>query len=343
MKEAKNDIDFTLIGKYLDGETSASEKKQVDDWINRSEDNRTEFTRIKNLWDQAESMMLESKAPVNTDAAWERFQSRISGADPLTLEAPGEFKKDKPFRNITFYLLRIAAAIVVVLALYTLYNNLIRQPDMIDVVAENEIRETVLPDESAITLNENSTVTYPERFVKEKRVVELKGEAFFEVKRDVKKPFVVQVPDALIEVLGTSFNVRAIEMEPEVTVTVQDGKVMLSDKEDIAYVVLEAHEKGILNKETGHIEKYVSTDESEMFWKTRTLIFRDTQLSKVFETLEKIYEVKIIVKDDAVKECLLTAKFQDQDIDEILANIAINFELEIQKKDSTFEITGDGC
>jgi ferric-dicitrate binding protein FerR (iron transport regulator) len=147
----------------------------------------------------------------------------------------------------------------------------------------------------------------------------------------------------MIEVLGTSFNVRALENETEVTVTVQKGKVMLADKEDIAYVVLEPHEKGILNRETGHIEKYFSPDESEMFWKTRTLIFRDTPLSSVFKTLEKVYEVKIIILNEAVKTCLLTAKFQDQNIDEILANIAINFGFTVQKKESSFVISGEGC
>jgi transmembrane sensor len=340
MKEENNDIDYTLIGKYLDGESSASESRKLENWINRSDSNLSEYNRIKNLWEKAESMTGESKAPVNTDKAWEKLQYRISGALPDSTIEPD---RRSQARNLTYYLSRIAAIVIVVVGLYMIYKQLIRQPEIIDLVAVNEIRETTLPDHSAITLNENSTLTYPERFTKEKRVVELKGEAFFEVKRNIKKPFVIQVPDAVIEVLGTSFNVRALETEPEVTVTVQDGKVMLTDKENIAYVELEAHEKGILNRETGHIEKYISTDESEMFWKTRTLIFRDTQLSKVFETLEKVYKVKIIIQNEAVKECLLSAKFQDQDIDEVLANIAINFELTVQKKDSSYEISGDGC
>ena len=340
MKEANNDIDYTLIGKYLDGESSASESRKMENWINRSDANRSEYNRIKNLWEKAETMTADSKAPVNTDRAWEKLQYRISGAVPDSTARP-DIRPQA--RSLTYYLTRIAAMIVVAVGLYMTYKQLIREPEIIDLVAVNEIRETTLPDQSAITLNENSTLTYPERFSKEKRVVELKGEAFFEVKRNVKKPFVIQVPDALIEVLGTSFNVRALEAEPEVTVTVQDGKVMLTDKENIAYVELEAHEKGILNRETGHIEKYISTDESEMFWKTRTLIFRDTQLSRVFETLEKVYKVKIIIQNEAIKECLLSAKFQDQDIDEILANIAINFDLTVQKKDSSYEISGDGC
>jgi len=343
MKEEKNHIDYTLLGKYLDGETTASENKRVESWINLDAENKSEFLRVKKLWDQAPGIYPETKAPVDTNAAWEKVHGRISGRSPGEGESFTERESIKKTRRILYYVTRIAAIIVFVFALYILYNTYIKEPDLIDFVAENEIKETVLPDKSIVTLNENTSITYPEKFVRDTRIVELEGEAFFEVKRNIKKPFVIQVPNAFIEVLGTSFNVRAIEAEPEITVTVQDGKVKLSDKDDIAYIVLEKYEKGVFNKNTGHIEKYVSTDDSEIFWKTRTLIFRDTQLSKVFETLEKVYQVKINVQNEKVGECRLTAKFQDESIEKILENIAINFELVIQKHNTTFDIVGDGC
>ena len=343
MKEEKNHIEYSLIGKYLEGIASPEENMEVEEWINQSQKNRAEFQHIKRIWELAESGIPGGEAPVNTERAWEKLKGRIVEKNSRDRIVPDSSIDQARTRNITYYVLRVAAVIVVVLAFYTLYINYIKGPDLIEVLAENGIRETVLPDESSVTLNENSAITFPERFVKDKRVVELKGEAFFEVKRDDDKPFIIRVPEAVIEVLGTSFNVRAIEADPEVVVTVQEGKVMLSDKENIAYIVLEKYEKGVLNKESGHIEKYVATDESEMFWKTRTLIFRDTQLSKVFEVLEKLYDVKIKILNDEIKKCLLTAKFQDQEIEEIMANIAINFDLEIQQDGSSIEISGDGC
>jgi ferric-dicitrate binding protein FerR (iron transport regulator) len=343
MKRSKNDMDYTLIGKYLEGIASPGEKEQVDKWINESAGNKAEFQRIEKIWNLAESGGSGRDVSVNTENAWKKLQGRILDEDVRQRILSGQMRKDGRTSRIIYYLSGIAAVIVIALGFYALYNTLIKKPELIDVVAENEIMETVLPDKSSVTLNENTTITYPESFVKDKRVVELKGEAFFDVKRNPDRPFIIQVPEAIIEVLGTSFNVRALEQEPEVSVTVRDGKVMLSDADNIAYVVLEKHEKGILNKETGHIEKYVSTDESEMFWKTRTLIFRETPLSKVFEVLEKVYTIKITIQNDNIEKCLLSAKFQEQEIEEILANIALSFDLEIQKKDSTFEISGDGC
>lgn len=343
MKEQHNDIDFILVGKYLDGSASEKEQKRIEKWLNESAENRKEFDRIKTIWNRSEFPHEGETVVVDTDAAWQKLRTRISGSSPGERTIRMIPENDDPRRNITSYLLRIAAVIVVAIGLYTIYNNFLKQPEMVSLVAESEITESALPDESRVTLNENTTLTYPEKFVRDKRIVELEGEAFFEVTRNVEKPFVVRVPEAVIEVLGTSFNVRALETEPEVTVTVQEGKVMLSDREDIAYVVLGKNEKGVLNKETGHIEKHVSTDESELFWKTRTLIFRDTQLSKVFETLEKLFEVEIIMLNGTFGDCLLSAKFQDQDIDEILANIAVNFNLVISRKNDVFEISGDGC
>jgi transmembrane sensor len=343
MKEQQNDIDFTLIGKYLDGSASPADKKRINKWLNASPENRKEFDRIKSLWNSIEFPEKEKTITLNTDVAWEKLRARISGSDSggKTIRMIPESNVIQ--RSITYYLLRIAAVIVVVVGLYTVYNNFLKRPDLVRIIAGDEITESVLPDESYVTLNENTTLTYPEKFTRDKRIVELEGEAFFEVKRNVNKPFVVRVPEAVIEVLGTSFNVRALESEPEVTVTVQDGMVMLTDRDDIAYVKLEKNERGVLNKETGHIEKYISSDENELFWKTRTLIFRDTRLSKVFETLEKLYNVEIIMLNATFSECLLSGKFEDQEIGEILANIAINFNLEVNKKDNVFEISGNGC
>jgi ferric-dicitrate binding protein FerR (iron transport regulator) len=117
----------------------------------------------------------------------------------------------------------------------------------------------------------------------------------------------------------------------------------LSDEEDVAYVILERNEKGILNRETGHIEKYEKAKGNEMFWKSRTLMFRDTELSAVFITLERLYEKKITIKNDKILSCVLTGKFEDMDLEEILDKIAISFNLTVLKNNDTFEISGDGC
>jgi ferric-dicitrate binding protein FerR (iron transport regulator) len=368
MKDGEQHIDFVLISKYLSGESSQSEAKIIEDWRDSSKDNAAEFDRLARLWQEAVSLTSTTPASVNTDAAWNLLHGRIFGdeavsetkqpeSDSIHTLHPEDVKKgpekkdtstgsgytESKTRTLYFYTTRIAAVIVIGILIYAVFFTRGGHPDLIEVVTDNVITVTDLPDETKITLNENSRISYPEKFKAKDREVELTGEAFFEVNRNDEKPFVIYAQNAIIRVLGTSFNVRAVESESEVSVTVEQGKVRLSDEEDVAYVVLERNEKGIFNRNTGHIEKYERAEGSELFWRSRTLMFRDTELSAVFRTLERLYEMKIIIKNEKILSCVLTGKFQDMEIEEILEKIAINFNLTILKYNNTFEISGDGC
>jgi transmembrane sensor len=144
-------------------------------------------------------------------------------------------------------------------------------------------------------------------------------------------------------VLGTEFNIRDIEDEPDVTVTVKEGRVKFTDKDEVSYVYLESGEEGILHKNSGIIEKIRRADENDLFWKTRTLLFRNTRLSVVFKTLEKIFKIEIDVENSDILNCTLTGRFQDATAEEILDKIALSFDFKIQKQDKAFTVTGNGC
>ena len=340
MRENNEHIDFDLISKYLSGEASLEEIDAIDEWRESKAENQLEFDRMVVIWEEAQPWSKKDLAAVNTDAAWLSLHNRIRSQDsePGTTAEPSE-----NVRSLFYYVARIAAVLIIGFVVYGIYKLQFDEPDQKELIAANTVIETKLSDETRITLNENSKITYPEKFREKTREVALNGEAFFEVKSEEEKPFIIHVEKAQIQVMGTSFNVRAMQEERDISVTVQEGKVRLADEEDIAFVVLGPNEKGILDKETGNIEKYSKMDGSEMFWKTKTLIFRDTRLETVFETLERVYEIDIDVSENKIFNCELTAKFQDVSIEEILDNIALNFNLTIIKEDQTFKIEGDGC
>ena len=376
MKDEGKHIDYELLGKYLSGEASPEENRQVELWKNASKDNIAEFERLSRLWKEADNFVNITPAKVNTEAAWTTLQSRLFGEE---IEAETRLSRDDTetssslrrgilsglagrkkrheqkeviavpslsgvkTRGLFYYAIRTAAVLVIGFLIYTLVVKQGGAPGEVEVIAENKIKVTDLPDDSRITLNENSKITYPEKFEKDERSIQLAGEAYFEVKPATEKPFVVHAQNSIVRVLGTSFNVRAFETETEVSVTVEEGTVRFSDEDDVAYVVLGANEKGILNRETGHIEKYERTEGGEMFWRSRTIIFRDTKLSTVFRTLEKLYDTKIIIINDAISSCMLTGKYEDMDVEDILEKIAISLNLTIQKNNNTFEISGEGC
>jgi ferric-dicitrate binding protein FerR (iron transport regulator) len=335
MKDEEQHIDYDLLGKYLSGECTEEEARSVEAWRSSSKTNQDEFDRLTRDEVVTDKSDIEEKLGVA-----EEDISTQEGETEIPIRTSGGETK---VRQLSYYLSRIAAVLVVGFLVYAVFFMSGGDSEQVVVLAENDITITDLPDDTKVTLNENTKITYPEKFKSEERAVELTGEAYFEVERDEEKPFVVRAHNAVVRVLGTSFNIRALEEETEVSVTVEEGKVRLSDEEDVAFVVLGKNEKGIFNRSTGHIEKYEKSEGDEMFWRSRTVMFRDTELSTVFEILEKLYDTEILAKNEDILLCMLSAKFQDMNIEEILDKIAINFNLTIEKNKNTFEISGDGC
>ena len=343
MSEGSDHIDITIIGKYLSGEAGPEEISLVENWINASDENRKEFSRLERIWETSEPDFKDVPADVDTGRAWESIISRISAEGDQATEGAEIRKIQKSRHGLMYYALRVAAVIIIGAVGYILVNNPFSTPEKMEVVADNNVRTSVLPDSSRITLNVNSNLTFPEKFKSGKRVVALTGEAYFEVKHIEDKPFIVTMKDARVQVLGTEFNVRDVPGEPVVSVTVTNGRVRFSDKDDISFVYLGRDEKGVLHRDSGLIEKFKAADENDLFWKTRTLLFRNTRLAVVFKTLEKIFNVTISVKNDTILDCTLTGKFTDASADEILNKISLSFDLHIEKENNTFNIEGDGC
>ena len=343
MSEGSDHIDIAIIGKYLSGEAGPEEISLVENWINASAENRREFSRLERIWETSEPDFKVVPADVDTGRAWESVKSRILTAEDQAADNDGSGGTRVIKHGVFYYALRVAAVIIIGAVGYFLVNNPFSTPEKMEMVADNNVRTSILPDSSRITLNVNSNLTYPEKFKSGKREVALTGEAYFEVKHIDDKPFIVKMKDARVQVLGTEFNVRDIPEEPEVSVTVTSGRVRFSDKDDISFVYLGPDEKGVLHRDSGLIEKFKTTDENDLFWKTRTLLFRNTRLAVVFKTLEKIFNVTISVKNDAILDCTLTGKFTDASADEILNKISLSFDLQIEKDNNTFNIDGDGC
>jgi ferric-dicitrate binding protein FerR (iron transport regulator) len=205
-----------------------------------------------------------------------------------------------------------------------------------------EQKEIVLPDGSEITLNENSVVSYAEKFTE--RNVSLIGEAFFEVERMEDSPFTISSANATTTVLGTSFNVRAYPEEEAVEVTVKEGKVALAVAEKkSAPVVLEAGTAGLVKKAEATVEKievdYVNADA----WKTMKLEFDDVLMRDVIVTLERYFKTDIEVENEMIFECTYTSKFTKPDLDEILTVISMTIGAEFEADGNGYRITGAGC
>lgn len=329
MSNERENIDDLLV-KYLAGETSESENQLVLAWLDSAE-NRKEFERLKALWNMAEGD--DSVPEVDVDAAWSKVQKRIQ-----------ETKEEPVIRNINEvpkinWFLRIAAvmmpALIVSFLVWQYGKNDVKQ---LALDSGNTRTEQTLPDGSVIYLAPNSHFEYPEKFENDSRKVKLTGEAFFEITKDAARPFTIAIENAEVRVLGTSFNVKAFP-EEKTEVIVETGRVLFSAENKVE---LEKGDKGTLDS-SGKISKSRSVETDFYSHKTRTLIFEKTEMKKVAEVLNSIYESQIEFSDETIRNCRLTATFRDQKLDEIIEVITATFNLDVNKENEILKLSGQGC
>ena len=189
----------------------------------------------------------------------------------------------------------------------------------------------MLPDGSEISMNENSTFTYPKRFKGKNRKVKLTGEAFFKVTPDKTKPFIVDLNETYVKVLGTQFNINNKQGASEISVLLTEGRVLFGlGKNNPDSLVLRKGNTGIYNKanQTLHLEDYSNLNETA--WKTKILVFDNEILDNVIEKIEEVYFIELKV-DEKLKSRKISAIYYNQPIEMILQILASTLNIDINE------------
>jgi ferric-dicitrate binding protein FerR (iron transport regulator) len=203
------------------------------------------------------------------------------------------------------------------------------------VTIENGQKANVqLPDGSRVRLNSASELRYPSDFGKKKRIVKLKGEAYFEVESNPKRPFIVQTRSSLeIKALGTKFNIKSYPDDAHIISTLIEGKIevcnpelseMLNPGEQMQYHT----EKGIFNKLT------VENVEEAIFWMTDQFVFSGETLENIARILERTYNVTVSFASPEIKEIHYSGKIKNNSIENVLNLIAVVSPIQYTMTDS---------
>lgn len=156
--------------------------------------------------------------------------------------------------------------------------------------------QVVLSDGTKVWMNSVSSLRYPARFASNERVVELKGEAYFEVAHNAKMPFKVKTDGVNVEVLGTHFNVAAYEGDPNVKTTLLEGSVRLSNKASMVKLV--PGEQGVTTENSNDIAvKNVKVAEV-IAWKNGSFVFRHANIQEIMKQISRWYDVDVEYRGD---------------------------------------------
>ena len=253
-----------LIEKYLDGNASTAEVRELCEWI-KNNDSLDRW--IMQAIERSDSHLDEE--------VYERLYTRI--------KEDIESREKKSHRRFSFVpMLRWVAVvclpIIAALAVYEL--GLDSKVDTLPLVVTAESGERAkvqLPDGTKVNINSASQISYPHDFNGERRIVELDGEAYFEVTPDKERPFVVKAAGLEITVLGTAFDVCAYKDDSEVSVVLLTGKVDVASESD-RYVM--------------QVGKVYSKEYVE--WTDGNLRFENESLENIVKVLSRVYNVKIV-------------------------------------------------
>ncbi len=178
--------------------------------------------------------------------------------------------------------------------------------------------KVILPDSSVVWLNSGTTLSYHEDAQSNQRKVQLSGEAFFQVRHNENKPFLVQNQQLIVQVLGTQFNVEAYPETGKINVALQSGSVHLSQEQNESFQYqLKPGEIAAFDVEHNEI-KIAKTDvERISAWKNGTLIFHNEPMKTVIEKLERWYNIDVEVRDDAVYNSVFTGTITNEGYEQI--------------------------
>jgi ferric-dicitrate binding protein FerR (iron transport regulator) len=331
---SNNHISEDLIARYLAGEVTSGEADQVNDWIAESEENRIEFERYQEIW--ALSSQIDSPK-IDVDKAWLKAKLRMQEEVPNRI-IPLNVKTRFPW-------LRIAAVFTGILGLATWLILTNGSSDFIEYASNDKTLDIYLPDSSHVILSPNSKYRFDNSSYGDKsRTSFLEGEALFDVRKNPDSPFIIELEQSQVEVLGTSFLVHEASNHQEVTVSVVTGRVKLSDKKEKENSVILIHDQsGTWHANQPSIDVDSINTVKLNYTLHKTIIFEQTKLSEVCLALQAIFGRDIELKNPFLNDCMLTATFKDQSITEILEIIAGTFSLEIISNDRGFELDGKGC
>lgn len=348
-----------LIDKYLSNEATEQEVQTLFEWIEASEENKKQFINAKKAWAiatlsgtiESETTPVISIKPKNKTTSYLKYAAVFVALLGLTKLAFDFNQKTKLSKEIVLELGNGTIEYITKNNQTTLVN------DQGEMIAEKKLNEIIyfgkvndnkvvyntlnvpygktfkitLSDGSVVSLNSGTILRYPEQFgINGNRKVYLTGEAFFEVTKDKKHPFIVNTNQVDIEVLGTKFNVSAYPETPTVNSTLVEGSIQMSETNNKSNIIL--LQPNQMATWLSHSRKIITKSVDPSFytaWTKGELAFKDTPFSTIAKIIQRTYDVEIINENaDLAKQNFTgTIKISESSVENIL---------ELLKRDTPF-------
>ena len=288
-------MDDELLIAYFKGEVSDEEAQQITEWIEAKIEHQRYYQQLCRLFEV--SYWIED-IPEQTEVAFPKKTQAL------------------PWKHYVISFMKVAAIFVLGFALHfflnwqkTTHHELQHQIH----VPTGQHVEIMLADGSKVWLNSGSTLTFPSKFNGKKRMVELDGEGFFEVKSDKEHPFIVSTSKYQVKAVGTSFNIYDYQDSPQFEAALLNGKVeVTTNAKKSSVVILTPNQRAALCQ--GVLKVKPIENANNYLWRKGILYFNEPLL-EVFDKLQEYYDIEFQIRNSSLtrKSPYCTGKFRAKD------------------------------
>ncbi len=332
-----------LITKVISLEASAAEKEELQRWTAASEVNQACFNDFVVLWEKTG----EFRSSHNVEQGLQALKGRISFDKSRT-----DYEMPISCKMASLTLPQKIAASFILLACVITCLYLLKEP------APMQYKTMEMPfgkkgtlrlsDGSVLQVNSGTKISFPVKFDDDKRILKIDGEAFFEIAKDTNRPFVIESGNLVVQVLGTSFNLKSYKDDHTMELGVRTGSVSVTNKTKnntkLANIIyLEPGELISINNLENTFEKKKANIDLIMSWTHEKLVFDHKNLYEVTQMLERWYNIPIHLKDETLKGCVFRGEFQNENLQNILEALKFSIGIEYQLTDKEVFISGKGC
>lgn len=341
-------MDGKLLKKYFRGECSPQERQKVLDWFSNTELKPWQEQEFYKLWQETElddtHEIFSRNSNLILSSINQKIDERALEQETTNTSYGGGKVLNLQLRHWKWWVQAAAAVFLPLCFLWLIagyFSGKDAENKFITVATAPGDRKTVsLEDGSRIILNAGSKIAYLQHFSAQKREITLEGEAFFEVAKDPKRPFIVRTGTLLTQALGTSFNINYRASTKDISIALATGAVKIEketggNKWEITNLI---PGQQLIYDQTAHAYKVIAYDPMEVLsWRKSILYFKKANLEQVIQKLESWYGIKVQVSGQIPgknKEWHFTGSYQNQSLDDVLAGIAF-------VKRFTYEKIGD--
>lgn len=306
-----------ILQRYIKGEASQEEKDAIGTWLDADDKNKQDFLLQRGIYD---AIIWNSKKEEHSEHLRKKEQTFVIR------------------RKLVRELLKIAAVFLLALGCYSLFLS--PKSDMTGAIALQSVHapageraEITLSDGTKVWLNAKSTLTFPNQFEKTDRIVELDGEAYFDVTHDENKKFIVKTHLYDIKVFGTEFNVNAYSENNYFETALINGSVEVTSDKTGEKIILEPDKRVYTDTESNRLLLADIGQQDQFLWRNGLLYFEDQKVEDILEKLELYYDVTIEVKNTTILTHRYTGKFWTNDgVEQILRVLQLRHNFKYTKE-----------